>query len=153
RLIFGGSTAASASVLAIFMGGLGLGGLLLGPRADRSRKPLRLYAMLELGVTLSAALSPALIAVARNIYVGIGGTEALGSGGGTLVRLALSALVLGMSTPLMGGTLPAAIRAVERTGDLRRRIAGVLYATNTLGAVVGALAANFALLEWLGTRA
>ena len=30
RLIFGASTAASAAVLAIFMGGLGLGSLLLG---------------------------------------------------------------------------------------------------------------------------
>ena len=32
RLIFGASTAASAAVLAIFMGGLGLGSLWLGAR-------------------------------------------------------------------------------------------------------------------------
>ena len=70
-----------------------------------------------------------------------------------MVRLALSALVLGLPTPLMGGTLPAAVRAVEIAGDLRRRRAGLLYATNTLGAVLGALAATFALLELLGTRA
>ena len=37
RLIFGASTAASAAVLAIFIGGLGAGGLLLGGRADRRR--------------------------------------------------------------------------------------------------------------------
>src|SRR5713101_6927961 len=36
RLIFGFSTAASAAVLAIFMGGLGLGGWLLGRRADKA---------------------------------------------------------------------------------------------------------------------
>ena len=40
RLIFGASTAASAAVLAIFIGGLGVGGLLLGPRADRHPRPL-----------------------------------------------------------------------------------------------------------------
>ena len=39
RLIFGASTAASAAVLAIFVGGLGLGGLVLGPRADRHPRP------------------------------------------------------------------------------------------------------------------
>ena len=47
RLIFGASTAASAAVLAIFIGGLGIGGLLLGPRADRHRRPLLIYAQLE----------------------------------------------------------------------------------------------------------
>ncbi|HKN57960.1 MAG TPA: hypothetical protein VJV97_03855, partial [Gemmatimonadaceae bacterium] len=46
RLIFGASTAASAAVLAIFMGGLGFGGIFIGKRADRSRNPLALYGFL-----------------------------------------------------------------------------------------------------------
>src|SRR3954467_12810961 len=58
RLIFGASTAASAAVLAIFMAGLGFGGLLLGKRADRHPSPLGLYAGLEAGVALSAGLPP-----------------------------------------------------------------------------------------------
>src|ERR1051325_5184699 len=49
RLVFGASTAASAAVVAIFLGGLGLGGLLFGERADRAPNPLRLYADLEIG--------------------------------------------------------------------------------------------------------
>src|SRR5947209_1598863 len=55
RLIFGASTAASAAVLAIFIGGLGLGGWLLGRRADAHTHPLALYAQLEGIVALSAA--------------------------------------------------------------------------------------------------
>src|SRR5450432_3816349 len=55
RLVFGASTSASAAVLAIFMGGLGAGGLLLGKRADARRDPLMLYANLELLVALAAA--------------------------------------------------------------------------------------------------
>src|SRR5207247_2151645 len=98
------------------------------------------------GVALTAALSPLLIAAARLVYISLGGWATLGMGGATLVRLALSALVLGLPTPLMGGTLPVAVRAVEIAGDLGRRRAGLLYATNTLGAVLGALAANFVLL-------
>src|SRR5213083_1237705 len=46
RLIFGASTAASAAVLAIFMGGLGAGGIFIGRRVDRSRNPLFLYGLL-----------------------------------------------------------------------------------------------------------
>ena len=61
RLIFGASTLASAAVLAIFMGGLGLGSVLFGRRVDRLHRPLGFYARLELLVALSAAASPAAI--------------------------------------------------------------------------------------------
>src|SRR5213594_5065439 len=72
RLIFGASTAASAAVLAIFIGGLGLGGLLLGPRADRHPRPILFYAQLETIVALSAAASPLLLALVRQLYVAAG---------------------------------------------------------------------------------
>src|SRR5437867_13297244 len=64
RLIFGASTAASAAVVAIFIGGLGAGGLWLGPRADRHARPLLFYATLEAIVAVSAALSPFLLMAA-----------------------------------------------------------------------------------------
>src|SRR5258705_3968631 len=48
RLIFGASTFATGAVLAIFMGGLGIGSALLGKRADGEEKPLAFYARLEL---------------------------------------------------------------------------------------------------------
>ncbi|QRN97245.1 fused MFS/spermidine synthase [Archangium violaceum] len=152
RLIFGASTAASAAVLAIFMGGLGLGGALLGARADRARQPLGLYANLELLVSLSAALTPLLIGMARLVYVALGGTMSLGLVAGSAVRLVLSALVLAVPTLLMGGTLPAAARAAESAEDVRRRALAVLYGVNTLGAVAGATASTFFLFEVFGTR-
>lgn len=153
RLVFGASTAASAAVLAMFMGGLGAGGLLLGKRAAAARRPLALYARLELGIAVAAALTPLAIAAARALYAAVGGTPALGLGGGTLARLVLAAVVLGAPTLLMGGTLPAAAQAVTRTGDVGRRDLAVLYGANTLGAVAGAALATFVLLEALGTRA
>jgi predicted membrane-bound spermidine synthase len=152
RLIFGHSTAASAAVLAIFIGGLGLGGLLIGPRADRHPRPLALYARLEALAALSAALTPGLLWLVREIYVGLGGTGALGAFAGTLLRLALSALVLGVPTVMMGGTLPAAARDVEESDDARRRSTALLYGLNTLGAVTGCLIATFVALEALGNR-
>jgi len=152
RLIFGASTAASAAVLAIFMGGLGLGGVLLGRRADRHRRPLAFYAQLELAIALSAAVTPALVWLARQAYIAAGGSMMLGLLFGTVVRLILSALVLAVPTVLMGGTLPAAARAVESAEDARRRRLAALYGSNALGAVVGATLSSFVLLEALGTR-
>ena len=43
RLVFGATTAAVATVLAIFMAGLGFGSLILGRRADRVANPLFFY--------------------------------------------------------------------------------------------------------------
>lgn len=152
KLVFGASTAANAAVLAVFMGGLGVGGLLLGKRADRLPRPLELYANLELGVALSAALTPLLVLGGRKLYLAIGGSSVLGLSGATIVRLLLTVVVLGVPTFLMGGTLPAAAKAVSSASDARRRDVGTLYAVNTLGAVTGAFAANFVLLEVFGTR-
>ncbi|MGH9444029.1 MAG: fused MFS/spermidine synthase [Thermoanaerobaculia bacterium] len=152
RLIFGASTTASAAVLAIFIGGLGLGSQVLGPKADRHPMPVRFYATLEIGIFVSAALSPFLLTLCRRIYLAAGGSASMGSFGGNAARLILSAVVLGIPTFLMGGTLPAAIRGAETRDDGARAIVGRLYGVNTLGAVAGCLGANFFLLETLGNR-
>src|SRR2546428_8250720 len=152
RLIFGASTAASAAVLAIFIGGLGAGSLLLGPRADRQPRPLVFYANLETTIAVCAAVSPFLLALVRIVYIASGGSARLGMSIATIGRLALSALVLAVPTLAMGGTLPAAARAVTRAGDARRQDVAVLYALNTIGAVAGSMIATFWLLELFGTR-
>lgn len=152
RLIFGASTAASAAVLAVFMGGLGAGGLVLGRIVDRKKNPVGFYATLEILVALVSATTPFFVLFARKIYVLIGGSPALGPVGATFVRLLLAVVVLGAPTFLMGGTLPAVARAVETEADPRRKHLAVLYGVNTFGAVVGATLANFLLLEVFGDR-
>jgi hypothetical protein len=52
----------------------------------------------------------------------------------------------------MGGTLPAAGRAVETADDVRHFNLAVIYGANTLGAVLGVLLSTFYLLEQLGNR-
>lgn len=152
RLIFGASTNATAAVLAIFMAGLGAGSAILGKRADAARKPLAYYGVLEIVIALSAAVSPFLLAAIRKLYVATGGSVLLGTGGATIARLVLSAIVLAIPTILMGGTLPAAARAAETPHDAGRRNVALLYGLNTLGAVTGTLLSTFAMLERFGTR-
>jgi spermidine synthase len=151
RLVFGASTAASAAVLAIFMAGLGVGNAVLGPFADRKTRPLRFYGQLEILIALIAGVSPLLVLAIEWSYVQLGGQNALGLTGATIVRLLLSAMVLGGPTFLMGGTLPAAARAVTTGNDEGRSSLAWLYGVNTLGAVFGATVTTFLLLEHLGT--
>jgi spermidine synthase len=152
RLIFGNSTAASAAVLGIFMGGLGLGSALLGKRAEKTPCPLAFYAGLEFLIAASAALTPALIWLIRAAYVASGGTFAMGAFAGTLVRLLLAAIVLAAPTLLMGGTLPAMARFAVTDDDSSRRGLALLYGMNTLGAVAGAVLGTFFLFERFGNH-
>ncbi len=152
RLIFGASTAATAAVLGIFMAGLGFGGIILGRISEKRARPLAFYAWLELFIALSAAVSPVLIFYARKFYIDFGGTMAAGMLNGTLIRLAMATIILGPSTFLMGGTLPAAARAVVKPDDVSRRALGSLYGVNTLGAVTGALFGTFYSFEHFGNH-
>src|SRR5205085_1017845 len=81
-----------------------------------------------------------------------GGSVRLGIVGASVIRLVLAAIVLGIPTVLMGGTLPAAARAVETDDDGGRRRVALLYGVNTLGAVAGTLVSTFFLLERFGNR-
>lgn len=153
RLIFGASTPASAAVTAIFMGGLGAGAWLLGRRADAHPAPLAFYGRLELGIAASAAATPLIILFVERVYLATGGSFRLGLLGASVARLLFASLVLAVPTFLMGGTLPAAARAVETEDDAGRRSLALLYGANTFGAVAGAALSNFLLLEQLGTRA
>jgi predicted membrane-bound spermidine synthase len=152
RLIFGASTFATAAVLAIFMGGLGGGSALLGRRADAHPKPLVFYGNLELLIAVSAAASQLLLWLVAKIYFATGGSVTLGIVAATIVRLILAAIVLVVPTVMMGGTLPAAARAVETDEDNGRRNVALLYGANTLGAVTGTLVSTFFALEVFGNR-
>src|SRR5215204_3633252 len=68
RLIFGATMPAAAAVLAIFMGGLGLGNAILGQRADLTDNSLRMYGRLELAISLGAMISPLLVQLVRQVY-------------------------------------------------------------------------------------
>ena len=152
RLIFGSSTPATAAVLAIFMGGLGLGAAWFGQRVELSPNPLRLYGRLELAVAAAAAITPWLLVLTRALYVKTGGVLALGSGVAAVVHVLLAVLVLGIPCTLMGGTLPAAVKWVETEADVQRGAMGALYGGNTLGALTGVVLSTFWLLERLGNR-
>jgi predicted membrane-bound spermidine synthase len=145
--LIGASAPTHAVVLAAFMGGLALGARWLGPIADRSRSPLRLYAVLELALVAWAAAWPLLMELAESVAggrLGLEGRPAL------LARAGLACALLLPPTLAMGGTWPAVVRhAVRSPAAVGRRGAG-LYAVNAAGAVLGALAMAYVLLPGLG---
>ena len=155
RLIFGASTAASAAVLAIFMGGLGLRRAAARPAGRPSACAARASTRtLEAGIALTPALSPWLLAAgASGSTSASGGSARLGLRGRH--RRAPAARHPGAGRSHLPHGRHAAGRGPGGRARRRRAAAGcvgLLYAVNTLGAVVGALLTTFFSLEVLGIR-
>lgn len=153
-VVFGTSHLAVATVLAAYMAGLAVGAALAARMADRVRRPILVYGLLEALIGVSALLVPTLLDAAQALFVLLyGGQPAPVSAGGigqSLYYLSATFLVLAVPTGAMGATLPLLSKyAVSEDRQVGPRI-GLLYGINTVGAVLGALAAGFLLLPWLG---
>ena len=150
--IFGNTTYAIATVLSAFMAGLAIGSYWFGQIADRGKNDFMLYGILEAGVGVYGFLVPWLFAGAQKLYGPIFGLNENFPFVFNLVLFFLSFVLLVFPTLLMGATLPVLSRFFVRSfADFGSRV-GDLYATNTLGAVIGCAAAGFVLIPTLGMR-
>jgi spermidine synthase len=150
RLVIGASSLSVGIVLASFMGGMFAGSLAFARWVPRTRNPLRVYAVLELGIGACGLLMPLLLPIVRSVY-----SETAGHGPlGIALRAVIAAILLLPPTAMMGATLPAVARRYPNTVAGHSSLAG-LYAANTLGAVVGCLVCGFVLLAiwdvWVAT--
>lgn len=151
NLTLGSTTAATATLLAVFMGGLALGSWAFGRRAPRLSRPAMTYGLLEAGIGLFALGTPLLFEAVQRGYVFAYRNFGAGPGVLLLVRVALAAAALLVPTVLMGGTFPVLSRLVERMESPGRRSAR-LYAANTTGAVAGVALAGLLFIPGFGLR-
>ncbi|WP_244494863.1 fused MFS/spermidine synthase [Bosea sp. Root483D1] len=144
-LVVGIDVYAITTGVSAFFAGLAVGGLLFGRIADRTARPLRLYAALEAGVAVLAVLTTLGLSQAAPLFARLEATT-------PLLAWALVFLLVGLPAVLMGGTLPALTRfAASRREDVSR-VGGNLYAANTAGAIAGALLASFIVIPAAGIR-
>jgi spermidine synthase len=143
-LILGVDLHAVATGVAAFFTGLAAGSWVFGRLADRAPRPMRLYAWLEAGVAILGVSTTIALSMAAQLVVRL--EAVVGVAAWTLPLLLVAAPAL-----LMGGTLPAMIRAVSGHAAAARA-GGWLYAANTAGAVAGALLPPFVLIPAFGVR-
>src|SRR2546423_1287124 len=100
-LVFGATTIAISAVLAAFMGGLALGSAVAAKRTARITKPLRAYALIEIGIGLYALIVPTLFRLADSAYAA--GLQRFRPGfyGFSFFRFVLATIVLVLPTALM----------------------------------------------------
>ena len=142
QLVIGLTTISMGLLLGSYMGGMCLGSLLLSRLISSRRHPLRVYAMLELGIGVLGIGVLFAVPVVGHLYT----AEAVPGLPGMILRGAVAAVCLLPPTLLMGATLPAIARWVETTPKGVSWL-GFFYGGNIAGAVFGCLLAGFYLLR------
>ena len=149
-LVFGSSVWAVTIVLSSFMGGLALGNALAGKYASRVGRPLFTYARLEALVAIAGLavtfLLPHFTVVLRPLTrLASDSVSAVNA-----IRLVAAFFVLIVPATAMGATFPVVVGAVSAGADRFGVALGRLYGWNTLGAVVGVMAAELILIDRFG---
>lgn len=141
--IFSGADLFSVTlVVAVFMAGLGIGGLLGGRIADRMSVKASIYAfgIAEFLVGAFALISDEIL------YDWLYGSG-VGAQTNRLTATAIIFFLLLLPTTLMGASLPLLARALTAGHATAAGVVGILYGVNTFGAAIGA-----ALTPWFILR-
>ena len=70
-LVFGSTAAATFTVLATFLGGMAIGSLIGGALAARVKRPVLVYALVELAIGVYCVATPTLFSFIQWIYVAL----------------------------------------------------------------------------------
>ena len=157
ELIFGATTFAVATVLASFMGGLACGSYVLG-RVLRTGAaawlqqwhPLRVYGAIEILIGAIGFIIPLTFQLLVPVYQSVWRISHASFVTFSLIRFFLAALILLVPTFLMGATLPILSSFVSGEAGRGKKQIGLLYSVNTLGAVLGCVAAGLILFPTIG---
>lgn len=144
----GHETVAVIAVVSAFFIGLTVGALALGRAIRKSLHPHLWFVALEWTIALWAVVLVFVVPAYNQWMPGLIGAEPSVLQH-WMVAFTGSFVLLLPATAAMGATLPAMERVMARLWRKPDRVAG-LYACNTLGAVLGTLAATFYLMPELG---
>lgn len=150
-LVFGVSSFAVATVVAVFLLGLGFGSLYFGKWSEKLKNPLKSYLFVELCIGIFSIVSYLIInnlSIYRFIYKYSYNNFNFYSI--SLILLSLSVIVLFPPVFAIGGTIPLITKyfltTPERFGSNFSRI----YYLNTLGAFAGSMLTGFVFVRYMG---
>ena len=151
-LVFGATTFAVSTIIGVFFAGLALGSYIFGRYSQKTLRPLKVYAFLEISLGVIVLLNPALFSWADNLY-GLFYPSLMHSFGLlSFIRFIFIACLILPPTILMGATLPLFCRQYVVNEKRISLSVGLLYGLNTLGAAIGCIACGFYLIPHIGVN-
>jgi spermidine synthase len=154
-LVLGASVYAYTMVISIFLAGLGMGSwstaTLLGKLTTNGRRAFFVLALLS---ALLVCLSSVGFRYLPNLFVKIYWAFNLRENFGNIlyVQLIICWALMFLPAFIMGGLFPAAARVIVSKASKSGYYTGRLYASNTIGAIIGSFAAGFIFIPLIGIR-
>ncbi|MEJ0040045.1 MAG: fused MFS/spermidine synthase [Gammaproteobacteria bacterium] len=135
--VLGSSIHAFGVMVASFLAGIAIGGA-VGARVARTReRAYQGFVIAQIGCAVAAACGFLIL------------DRFMPAAHGLAVTAGFGAAILLPMTFFIGTTLPLAVRILANGADDAASASARVYAWNTVGAIVGSLAAGFVLIPWL----
>lgn len=152
-LIIGSSVYAFSIMLTTFLIGLAGGATVASRLADRIRRPVLMFGIIEAAIGITSLIGAYLFNDLPYVFVQLYRWVDSNSFGLLLfARFLIAAFVMIIPTFLLGALFPLVVRIVSRGKEARTtgRTVGDAYAANTVGAIAGSFASGFVLIPWIG---
>jgi len=146
---------AFTTMLAAFLTGIALGSYLLSRVVNRLDGIAFWYGALQVAIGLYALVSPLLFGQLADYFYDyqISAVTSHPSSLGFVFRqYVLALLIMLVPTILMGGAFPLALELYARATGRRSGGVGDVYASNTLGAILGSVAAGLLMVPLMGLQ-
>ena len=152
-LIIGSSVYAFSIMLTTFLVGLAAGATIASRVVDRVRRPVRMFAVIEVAVGLTSLIGAYLFNDLPYVFVQLyRWVDSSAFGLLLFARFLIASFVMIVPTFLLGALFPLVVRIISSRKLARTtgRTVGDAYAANTVGAIAGSFASGFILVPWLG---
>jgi len=153
-LVLGSATHSFELMLSAFILGLALGAWWIRTRADRGSDPFRTLGLVQWTMGLLAIATLPLYVASFGWIASLLSTFARNDSGYigfTLAKYGLCLIIMVPATFCAGMTLPLITRALLKSGSGEKAI-GWVYASNTLGSILGATMGGLVLLPLIGLK-
>src|SRR3990172_13371905 len=140
QLIFGSTIYAVSTILTTFFVGFALGSFLFRNIADNSKNPLKLFALIQLGIGIYALVILGIFKILTPVYLALNIP---------ILQFMLLFLVIIIPATLFGATWPILNRAYINPNQIGKD-AGKLYAWNSFGSFLDPIASGFIFIPLLG---
>jgi spermidine synthase len=151
-LVIGSSTYAFTTMLTTFLIGLATGSFLYARLWGARRVTLAGFGLLQFAVGLASLATIPLFESLPLFFIRL--HKGFGDTFGLLlsIQLVISSFVMLVPTLLLGITFPMVAQLFIHKPSQVGRGVGTSYASNTLGAIVGAAMGGFVLIPWIGVQ-
>jgi spermidine synthase len=152
-LHLGSSVYAYSLMLTIFLIGLTLGSFLFGHLVDRIKNCALLFAFLEAGIGFYLLIQLGQFGHLSELMGNL--SELMGTPSYAkkiLISFMAAGQVLLIPTLFMGAIFPVIVKLYSQKIKNIGRDIGRLYSANTVGCIIGSLAAGFLLIPWVGVQ-